>query len=313
MEGNMATMRAYQALDMNALRLLDITTSIASAQFFDNANLTFKGEVYSDVVEIRSTVDGLNLKANIGGSGITVGDNFTLTGGTIEALWVSYEVAPNKFAVAANIAGVSIPALLASQVAASPDPNDNLALVQAVLGGNDNFVGSDFDDVLLSLGGNDIVRGHAGNDVLMGGDGDDKIYGGDGNDVIVGGQGLDRLYGDAGADIFAFGLNDSPLHAIDRIGDFVAGFDKIDLATVGAGGLAASAFAAVSVASDNFNRATAAATAAMAGGDKSAVFVAGVTNGWLFWNTDSNPQTPDQSVRLDGFNSVSAFQSTDVI
>ena len=56
-----------------------------------------------------------------------------------------------------------------------------------------------------------------------------------------------------------------------------------------------------------------AASAAMTGGDKSVVLVTGSQNSWLFWNTDTNLQTPDEAVQLNGLTSSSAFQRTDVI
>ena len=43
-----------------------------------------------------------------------------------------------------------------------------------------------------------------------------------------------------------------------------------------------------------------------------AVFVAGSTNGWLFWNTDANRTTPDESVRLLGVNTLAGFQVGDL-
>jgi len=43
------------------------------------------------------------------------------------------------------------------------------------------------------------------------------------------------------------------------------------------------------------------------------VFVAGSTDGWLLWNTDADPRTPDQAVRLVGQNSVAAFDRTDLM
>ena len=38
-----------------------------------------------------------------------------------------------------------------------------------------------------------------------------------------------------------------------------------------------------------------------------AVFVAATTNGWLFWNTDANPNTAEGAVMLTGKNSASNF------
>jgi len=58
-------------------------------------------------------------------------------------------------------------------------------------GGNDNIIGSNYDDSL---------EGGEGNDTLTGRDGDDQIYGGNGNDLVDAGAGKDSVIGDAGND-----------------------------------------------------------------------------------------------------------------
>ena len=73
----------------------------------------------------------------------------------------------------------------------------------------------------------------------------------------------------------------------------------------------ASAYAEVAIGSNGFPAVLNAATAAMADGQHSVVFVAGSTDGWLLWNTDSNPNTPDQAVRMVGQNSLAAFGRAD--
>jgi len=51
----------------------------------------------------------------------------------------------------------------------------------------------------------------------------------------------------------------------------------------------------------------------MADGTHSVVFVAGSTDGWLLWNTDSNLHTAEQAVRMVGQNSLAAFDRTDLM
>jgi Ca2+-binding RTX toxin-like protein len=160
-------------------------------------------------------------------------------------------------------------------------------------------------------GANKII-GNVGNNTLKGMDGADTLTGGDGDDKLTGGLGRDTMTGGNGIDAFIFKVGDSPASLFDTVNDFVTGVDKIDLPTVGAAGLVASGFAVTSAASNAFSDALNAATAAMAGGNKSAVFVAAPSNGWLFWNTDSNPHTADEAVRLNGLNSTSSFHLGDL-
>jgi Ca2+-binding RTX toxin-like protein len=78
-----------------------------------------------------------------------------------------------------------------------------------------------------------LFDGHAvqnGNLILFGGAGIDTLIGGGGADLIYGGGGGDSLTGGAGADTFQYrSTSDSTSAAPDRILDFEAGMDKIDL------------------------------------------------------------------------------------
>jgi len=69
---------------------------------------------------------------------------------------------------------------------------------------------------------------------------------------------------------------------------------------------AASAYAEITVASNNFATLKSAAQAQMTA-TVQAVFVAATTNGWLFWNTDANPGTAEEAVMLTGKHSVTNF------
>lgn len=71
------------------------------------------------------------------------------------------------------------------------------------------------------------MAGGFGNDTLNGNAGNDHLAGGGGLDVMVGGSGADKLSGGADADHFVFNLASE---GGDRITDFAAGVDHIDLA-----------------------------------------------------------------------------------
>ncbi|HWT09253.1 MAG TPA: calcium-binding protein, partial [Roseomonas sp.] len=107
------------------------------------------------------------------------------------------------------------------------------------------MVGNAGANLLSGLDGNDVLQGGGGADTLLGGNGNDNLSGQDGADLLVGGAGFDVLAGGAGADSFRFG---APIGDWDRITDFAAGVDRIEV--VGAdfgnllppGALAAAAF-----------------------------------------------------------------------
>lgn len=74
------------------------------------------------------------------------------------------------------------------------------------------------------------ITGNANANILQGLGGNDTILGGGGNDTILGGGGQDVLTGGAGNDHFRFTARaDSALATPDRITDFTAGADRIDL------------------------------------------------------------------------------------
>ena len=116
--------------------------------------------------------------------------------------------------------------------------------------GQDTITAGANGDALLGNGGNDLLTGGAGVDTLWGGQGEDSLSGGAGNDRLFGDLGSDRLVGGDGADRFEFTrTTDSTPGAADRIIDFVAGQDVIDVSAIDAnsatGGDEAFAFVAV--------------------------------------------------------------------
>jgi len=72
------------------------------------------------------------------------------------------------------------------------------------------------------------LTGSKFNDTLSGGSGKDKLYGGKGDDLLIGGAGADTLTGGAGADTFRITGGTGTSNA-DRISDFLAGTDRIEL------------------------------------------------------------------------------------
>ncbi len=101
---------------------------------------------------------------------------------------------------------------------------------------DDLLFGGSGDDLMLGGDGNDLLRGALGDDDLYGGNGNDTIYGGAGHDTLRAGDGIDVLFGGAGADVFAWtAVTESPQARVggqDRVEDFTAGVDKIDLSEI---------------------------------------------------------------------------------
>ena len=178
--------------------------------------------------------------------------------------------------------------------------------------GNDTLYGNGGDDFIYGEGGVDRLEGSGGNDLLDGGSANDTLLGGAGSDTLIGGQGRDSLNGGTEADIFQFGLNASALNSsdADTIVDFVTGVDKIDLPML-PGSIAASAYAQGTITSNSYADALTAANGQVTPGVQ-AVFIAGTSNGWLFYDSNGDGSL-DQSIILSGVNSLSAFASTDLI
>jgi serralysin len=84
--------------------------------------------------------------------------------------------------------------------------------------------------------GNDTLIANDSGGSLTGGAGNDTLIGGAGNDSLTGGPGVDILTGGGGVDTFVFNAGDSsPVSGQhDRITDFVAGTDHIDLSGIDA-------------------------------------------------------------------------------
>jgi Ca2+-binding RTX toxin-like protein len=177
--------------------------------------------------------------------------------------------------------------------------------------GNDTLNANAGDDRLFGEDGIDSLDGGAGNDYLDGGAASDTLLGKDGDDTLYGGLGKDTLTGGLGADIFLFNFGDTTQisSSLDKITDFKSGEDRIDLGNV-SGTLAATAYAEGSIATNTYSEALTLANSMMGGG-KVAAFIAGTTDGWLFWDGNGDGMI-EQAVLLGGVNTLAGFSSTDI-
>jgi serralysin len=95
--------------------------------------------------------------------------------------------------------------------------------------GEDRIKGLSGDDSISGGAGEDELKGGGGDDLLRGGGAGDRLIGGGGDDRLLGGAGGDRYTGGGGADTFV--LANGTGH--DRITDFHAGEDRLDLSSFG--------------------------------------------------------------------------------
>ncbi|WP_150292018.1 cadherin domain-containing protein [Sphingobium estronivorans] len=175
--------------------------------------------------------------------------------------------------------------------------------------GNDTLLGNAGDDRLYGEDGQDSLDGGAGNDMLDGGLAGDTLKGGAGNDILIGGAGKDTLTGGTEADVFVFNRGDTTFNmaSYDRITDFKASEgDRIDFDFLN-GSLPAADYAERAISTNNFADALAAANTTA--GVNHVTFVAGTSDGWLFYDANGDGAF-EQSVLLLGVNSLAGVDST---
>lgn len=100
--------------------------------------------------------------------------------------------------------------------------NNDVAVRNLLLGGNDEVILSDRNDRVNSGDGNDFVFGNRGADVLIGGKGNDTLSGDQGNDTLTGG---------ANRDTFLFDERLNATTNVDTITDFNLSLDNFYLDT----------------------------------------------------------------------------------
>jgi len=161
--------------------------------------------------------------------------------------------------------------------------------------------------------GANTITGNSGANVLSGNAGKDTLVGAGGTDTLIGGADRDNMTGGGGADVFGFALGDSLAISggFDTVVDFETGIDRMDL-SIFSGTPASSAYAEIALASNSFAALKSAAEAQLAGGVQ-AVFAAGSTNGWLFWNTDATAGTAEEAVTLTGRTNLNDFGVGDLV
>jgi peptidyl-prolyl cis-trans isomerase B (cyclophilin B) len=103
-----------------------------------------------------------------------------------------------------------------------------------LLGGNDQLVGSNFNDRVYANLGNDTVRGGEGDDIIRAGQGNDVVFGEGGHDILHGNLGNDGVEGGIGDDFLRGGQNEDVLNGGDG-NDYLVGDFGTDTLTGGTG------------------------------------------------------------------------------
>ena len=142
---------------------------------------------------------------------------------------------------------------------------------------DDSLTGDAQANVLIGGEGCDTLKGGGANDTLTGGGGADSLDGGTGADLISGGAGADKLTGGLGADIFLFDTSANAAN-VDKISDFAAIDDTIQLDHLAFTSLTAGALTAAAFASN---------TTGLAGDDTDRIIYQ-TTTGTLFYDADGN-------------------------
>jgi Ca2+-binding RTX toxin-like protein len=243
--------------------------------FSDNAGLTLTGADLPGLVGTYTASDvaawwvGGASPATATGSMVVGGENVVMdvqgipSAGTVTGFSGVIEDIGGTNYIA--LLGTSVSAVSFYKAAITASIADDLALLRAMLAGNDRLTMVGFDDyafgangndTLVGNGGNDTLLGDAGRDLLQGGNGGDSLAGGIGNDTLQGGFGADTLAGEGGSDVLNGGQGRDLLYlgfenvrdvvefssitdsakggTRDNVYGFVSGIDDISLAAIDA-------------------------------------------------------------------------------
>lgn len=199
----MAFFKATTAFNSDTFNLSKLITSQTGRAFYDNINEVTGDSTEQDIAAFQF-LDGTTKTAYFGGSGFVFGADGSVRAGTVRAVSL-YTGKITDFSKPDFVfSRLAVNALEIVGVASTASTADDLTLLAKVLGGDDRFQLSNFDDALAGFGGNDEIYGNGGKDILNGGAGNDLVVGGDGDDVLIGGAGNDQLKGGAGNDTASY-------------------------------------------------------------------------------------------------------------
>ena len=222
----MATLNAYYQFDIDLLNLNWFIANLESYRLDQDVY-----EPWEDRFTLFTPTDALVEH----GSGFDYDARAQMYQGIVEAVsyWF-YDADAFAWTEAYLLSDLNVSALDLYDALQSASTDDDFALIETRLTGNDMFNMSEFDDHARGYNGNDTMYGRGGADVLYGDDGMDKLRGGDGDDNLFGGTGKDSLFGGKDDDVLRGGTNDDILKGNSGADD-LAGGDGDDELRGGAG------------------------------------------------------------------------------
>ncbi len=155
-------------------------------------------------------------RVGVYGDQITFDIQQNVTGGTMTGIsaFEGFELDPDyQFFY---FVGFSINVVDFAAATMTLDPLDDLAVLDAMLSGNDTLMGTSVNDYMFAGNGNDRMEGGNGSDTLEGDAGNDSLYGGADFDILEGGAGADLLDGGDGFNIASYLLSSSGV-TVDRL------------------------------------------------------------------------------------------------
>ena len=191
--GAVAFFQGFSQFDINTVNLYWYSYYLDESGLQDNAYVNVNGQVYEDLFYVDG-YDGVDwLELVFLGSGIAQDLTGAVVAGTVNAVG---EIDLFTDLLLRYVEGISTSAVAIYNAALTPSNQDEIALIQTALTGNDTIVLSPFDDRMYGFDGDDDIYGNGGNDTLDAGNGNDSITGGAGNDTIIGGAGSDWAWYD---------------------------------------------------------------------------------------------------------------------
>ncbi|MCB1357686.1 MAG: hypothetical protein KDK53_14710 [Maritimibacter sp.] len=191
----MATLNAYYQFDIDGLNLNRFIANLKSYLLEENV---------FDPWEDRFTYYNPDEAIVQHGTDFAYGSGAQMYAGTVEA-WSEWFYENFVWYQAYLLSDLNVPTQDMYDALQSSSTDDDQALVQSLLSGDDMFNMSQFDDHVRGYDGDDTFYGRRGADVLSGDDGNDELRGGSGADALFGDDGQDKLLGGKGADLLRGG------------------------------------------------------------------------------------------------------------